>query len=259
MDPAPHLVVIDGDNLVHRTFHSPSDRPAADRFGFMLGRLRKAGAPTHMVIVWDPDDDGPRWRRELWPDYKSGRAERPEGLDQLFVDAKAECEGWRLAQAQVDGVEGDDLVGAYVEAAVTAGMEATIVSNDKDMLQLVRDTPVQVRMRDDARKLIWGPPEIAAKFGVEPGQIADYLALVGDASDGFPGVPGIGAKTAKALLAQYGTLEQVLSNAPLIRSTATMKRLLAHAEQARVCYRLARLQVDAALPVTLAATALARG
>jgi DNA polymerase-1 len=251
-----HLVLVDGDNLVHRIFHAPSYQPPADRFGFALGRLRKACDPSHMVVVWDPVDDGPRWRRKLWPDYKKGRDERPEELDDLFRDARAICVGWRTSQARIDMVEADDLIASYVEAGVGASMDVTIVSADKDMLQLVRDAPVLVRMRDDVRNVVWGPSEVLSKFGVEPTQFADYLALVGDASDGFPGVPGIGPKKAVGLLKEYGCLDNVLANAPLVRSTSTMKALLSNAHLARVCLALARLRSDVDLPVELDSTAI---
>jgi DNA polymerase-1 len=252
MTTAGHLLVIDGDNLVHRLFHG-STGPPAEAFGFAIGRYRRRLAPTHAVIVWDPTDDGPRWRRDLWPSYKGDRPEHPAALALLFLEARDECRGWRLTQASTDGIEADDLIAAYTEAGAAAGMAVTIVSGDKDLVQLVRDEPA-VRMQDDIRKRVWGPAECVGRFGVSPALLPDLLALIGDVSDCYPGVPGIGPATAVPLLLEYGSLEGVLANAPLVRSTAVMKRLLAHRDQARVCGQLARLRSDVALPVPLAAT-----
>lgn len=250
-----HLLVLDGDNLAHRLYHAVHDRPAAEAFGFALTRLRKRISSTHMVAVFDPHD-GHSWRRELWAAYKP-HEEKPESLVAMLREAKAECRAARIAVALDDGLEADDLIGAYVEAAVAEGMDATIVSSDKDLAQLVRWDQRRVCMLDEVRKIEWWPETVRGRFGVEPERLPDLLALVGDKSDGYPGVPNIGPKSAAALLRDYGpTLEQVLANKNLVRSKRLMTLLREHEEQARLCYRLACLRVDAPLPVPLDGCAL---
>lgn len=251
---APHLVILDGNNIVHRTFHAPAPTPAIERFGFMIGSLHKKWSPTHAVIVWDPDDDSLCWRRQLWPGYKAGRKERPEGLDQMFEAAQASCEVLGLAQAARPDAEADDIIGAYTEAGVAAGLDVTIISSDKDMLQLIRAAPTKVRMRDDARKRTWEQASVFQHFGVRPSQFADYLALIGDSTDGYPGVPGVGEKTARTLLAQHGTFDEVLTKGPVESKGALRKRLLEHADVARTCYALACLRLGTELPVPLEKT-----
>ncbi|HVI00873.1 MAG TPA: 5'-3' exonuclease [Enhygromyxa sp.] len=244
------LIVIDGDNNLYRAFHAPSDRPPAERFGFWLGRWRKTFNPTHMVVVFDALD-GYSWRRELYPAYKSKRPPKPPQLLRALVDARAECRAANIAIAIDDGNEADDLIAAYVEAGVREGMAATIVSSDKDVTQLVRDEPVQVRMHDEVRRMVWGPVEVFNKFGVAPAQLPDLLALIGDSGDGFLGVPGIGPKTAAPLLVEHGDLETLLANKNLVQSSKVMKLLRKHEETAKTAYRLAKLRADIPLPVPL--------
>jgi 5'-3' exonuclease len=250
MAATEHLLVIDGDNLAHRLYHAVVDRPAAEAFGFALSRLRKAFSPSHVVVVFDPLD-GHSWRRALWPAYKR-RPDHADALVAMLRDSREQCRFARLAVALDDDVEADDLIGAYTEAAVREQMRVTIVSSDKDMVQLVRERPVRVSMHDQVRKLDWCPADVLTKFGVEPRRIPDLFALIGDTTDGYPGVPKIGAKTAVPLLAKYGSLELLLENKNLVTSTRTMELLREHEATARICYRIASLRSDTPLPVPIA-------
>ena len=254
-----HLLVIDAANVAHRLFHGVHDRDPAEVFAFKIERYRKIYTPTHAVACFDPIDKSRSWRRELWPAYKSGSAEKPEALERLLLEARRVC-GWSaLAVAESPELEADDLIGAYTEAAVARGIPVTILSGDKDMAQLVRDDPLVRLVREVPTWQTWGPVEVRERFGVEPERIPDLLALLGDKSDGYPGVPKIGPKTAVKLLAEHGgTLESLLDRINLIRPTATMKRLREHEATARICYQLAQLRTADPLPVSLDACAWKR-
>jgi len=245
----PHLLVLDGDNLAHRLYHAVVDRPAAEAFGFALGRLRKTFSPTHAVAVFDPPD-GSSWRRAIWPSYKQ-RAEKADSLLGMLQDSRKQCTFAGFAVSIDDNLEADDLIGAYTEAAVREQMQVTIVSGDKDLVQLVRDDPARVRMHDQVRKLDWGPDDVRERFGVPPERIPDLFALIGDSTDGYPGVPRIGAKTAVPLLLEHHGLDGLLANKNLVRSTRIMKLLREHEDTARTCYTLAKLRSDVALPIPL--------
>ena len=247
-----HLLVLDATNLAHRLFHGVRDRDPAEVFAFTIERYRKIYNPTHASACFDPPDKSRSWRRELWPAYKAGSAEKPEGLERLLLDARRAC-GWsKLALAEAPELEADDLIGAYTEASVARGIPVTILSGDKDMAQLVRDDPPVRLVREIPIWQSWGPVEVRERFGVEPDRIPDLFALIGDKSDGYLGVPKIGPKTAVKLLAEHGgTLEGLLERISLVRSTATMKRLREHEATARICYQLAQLRTGAPLPVGL--------
>lgn len=248
-----HLLVVDGDNLAHRLYHAVQDRPAHEAFGFALQRYIRQHRPTHVVIAFDSLIDGYSWRRELWPAYKP-REPKPESLTSCLLDCRRECSAAGIAmvapQSLADGLEADDLIGAYVEAAVCERMSVTIVSGDKDLTQLVRYEP-EVWMVDEVRRLNWTALTVREKLGVDPERVPDLLALIGDKSDGYPGVPNIGPKTAVKLLADYGTLDGVLEHKNLVRSKRTMQLLREHEATARICYQLAKLRTDVALPVPL--------
>lgn len=251
-----HLLLFDGDHFVNRYFYGTASMAAIEAISFALGRHQRNARPSSAVMVFD-SETGTRWRREVWPEYKANRPPKPDGLRQLFVDTRQQCKSWRLPWVMPAGIEGDDMIASYTEAAVAQGFDVTIVSGDKDLLQLVRDAPTQVRMLDELRTLnnvrgvTWDPELVRERWRVRPDQIADYLALVGDTSDGYPGVPRIGPKTALQLLEEYGTLDCLLANKNLVRSTRVMKLLREHEEIARLCYRLATLVRDVPLPIRL--------
>ncbi len=247
----PLLLVIDATNLGHRLWHAPSDLPVSERFGFALNRWRKAIEPDFAVAIFDGEGDC--WRHAIYPSYKGARdrgpSKRPSATD--WRDIQAECRAARLAVVQVPGVEADDLIGSYTAAAVAAGYDVAILTGDKDMLQLVADAPTRVRQHDPNGRDVWGPAEVRAKYGVEPGQLADYLAIVGDKSDNYAGIQTVGHKAAGLLLRQFGNLEAVLANVALIPGKLS-ERVRDGAEQARLCRRLSGLVTDLELPVAIA-------
>lgn len=245
-----HLLVVDGDNVARRYFHGTTTRPAAESFGAALGRYRKRFDPTHAVVVFDPLDGGSSWRRKIWPEYKANRPPHPPGLDTTLQDCRHQCRFWNVSLAIDDDHEADDLIAAYVTAGVSEGMDVTIVSSDKDLAQLVRDRP-RVHMHDETRNRYWDSAEVRSKFGVDPERIPDLLALIGDSSDNYPGIQGIGPKTAVKLLTEYGTLGNLLERKNLVRSTKAMKLLREHEDTARKCFEIAVLRSDMSLPVPL--------
>jgi 5'-3' exonuclease len=248
-----HLLVVDGDNAARRYFHVATDRPPEEAFSSALGRYRIRYEPTHAVAVFDPFDNSSNWRRSIWPTYKANRPPRPEGLNEVLLGCRRQCSFWKMALSiPASDHEADDMIATYVAAAVAEGMRVTIVSGDKDLVQLVRDEPVQVRMIDEIRKRTWGPDESVEKFGVPPERIPDLLALIGDTSDNYTGIPGVGSKTAAKLLAEYGTLEYLLERKNLVTSTKVMNLLRAYEDTARTCFQLATLRTDLVLPVPLA-------
>jgi DNA polymerase-1 len=244
------LLLLDATNLGHRLFHAPSDRPLAERFGFALNRWRRAVEPTLAVAVFDGEGDG--WRRELWPGYKAKRIDdpsrRPSAQD--WIDIKRECQSARLRVAWLRGVEADDLIASYTTVARVLEIDVSIVSSDKDLLQLVQDQP-RVRVLDPGTGNASGPEEVRARFGVGPHELADLLALAGDASDGYPGIAGVGFKTAARLVQEHGDVERIIDRANLLPGKLR-DRVLQGAEMARVCKRLATLDIDLRLPVPLA-------
>jgi len=209
-----HLILIDGSGFLHRAFHSaPKNMVRSDgatigginSFCSMLWRLcGKFGHATHMAVIGDAG--GKTWRHDIDQNYKGNRKPRePELLAQLAM-VEGAVRAFGLPFIARAGVEADDLIGTY--AAQWPGL-TTVVSSDKDLMQLITDRIVQFEPRDER---FIRAPEVVAKFGVEPHQMVDYLAMVGDASDNIKGVPSIGEKTASALLAAYGSIDGIYAN-----------------------------------------------
>jgi DNA polymerase-1 len=215
-----HLCVIDGSNMLHRAWAmAPSKKRqdgmevgATHLFGMMMMKLLRRmlngrKAPTHLVIFFDPPRDQ-SWRREVYEGYKADRAPMDEDLRLQIPLMKEMCAAMGVAHGTAPRHEADDLIGAYVEDAVERGDFCSIVSTDKDLMQLVRPGVMQLNTVQDK----WfNNEEVARKFGVKADQLGDYLALAGDKVDGVPGAPGIGPKSAKALLEQFDDLEAMLN------------------------------------------------
>ncbi len=244
------VLLLDATNLGHRLFHAPSDRPLFERFGYSLNRWRKQVEPTHALAVFDGPGDG--WRREAWAGYKAKRSDdpsrRPSATD--WLDIRAECANAGVQAVWRPSVEADDLIASYTAAAIKLELDVSIVSSDKDLMQLVRDEPVEVRTIDPGSGKVSGPAEVRERFGVWPHALPDLLALAGDASDGYPGVKGIGAKTAAKMIADHGDVEQIIDRANLLPGKLR-DRMLEGAEMARLCRRLAVVGDDLTLPVDL--------
>ena len=254
----PPLYLIDASLYVFRAWHSmPNEFHDADGwptnavhgFARFLLELIERERPTHIVIAFDEALDC-CFRNAIYPAYKANRDPAPEELRRQFAHCKALCVALGLAVLSHREYEADDLIGSAAFGARAHGFRAVIVSADKDLSQLLDEHDEQW---DYARNQRWGADGVPARHGVHARQMADYLALCGDAVDNIPGVPGIGAKTAVALLAHFGTLDALLARVeevPYLRlrgAVSTAAKLRAHREQALLCRQLSTIALDAPL------------
>jgi DNA polymerase I len=243
--PRP-LLVIDGDSLAHRAYHalpksirSSKGRPAGALVGFtnMLVRLWEAEEPRAVFVGWDTLTV-PTYRHEALEGYQSGRHFDEELLEQLDLLPEA-VRAFGFAAAKADGFEADDFLGAAVADEEKRGGSVVVVTSDRDSFQLASErTTILTPTRGVSQLARIGPPEVRERYGVEPKQVPDFIALRGDPSDKIPGAPGVGPKKAAELLAQYGTLEDALAAG----------RFGAIAEELRLYRRIATLDASAPLP-----------
>ena len=262
MRPGDGIVFIDASLYVFRAWHSmPPDFtdsegwPANAVHGFarfMLDFLERQ-RPSHVVVAFDQSLES-SFRNELYPAYKANREPAPQALKRQFLHCREFCESIGLATL-VDGrYEADDLIGTAMARLRRPGRACVIVSADKDLSQLLQPGDMQW---DYARDQRWGHDGVLARYGVHAHQIPDYLGLTGDAIDNIPGVPGIGAKTAAALLAHFNTLEELLERHAevgflrLRGAAAHARRLAEHRDIALLSRSLATIATDAPLPGSL--------
>lgn len=256
--PSQTLLLVDASLYVFRAWHSMPDElhdadgwptNAVHGFARFLLELIERERPKHIAIAFDEALDG-CFRNAIYPAYKANREPVPEQLRRQFAHCKALCAALGLTVLAHRQYEADDLIGSAVHAARAHGFRAVIVSADKDLSQLLGDHDEQW---DYARNQRWGAAGVPARHGVQARQIADYLALCGDKVDNIPGVPGIGAKTAVALLAHFDTLDALLARVeevPYLRlrgAASAAARLRQHREQALLCRRLTTIALDAPL------------
>lgn len=256
--PRAPLYLVDASLYVFRAWHSmPNEFHDADGwptnavhgFARFLLDLIERERPTHIVIAFDEAHDS-CFRNAIYPAYKANRDPAPEELRRQFGHCRALCVALGLAVLSHREYEADDLIGSAAHAARANGFRAVIVSADKDLSQLLGD---QDEQWDYARNQRWGAAGVPARHGVQARQMADYLALCGDAVDNIPGVPGIGAKTAAALLAHFDSLDALLARVeevPYLRlrgAASTAAKLREHREQALLCRRLSTIALDAPL------------
>lgn len=217
------LLIIDGHAYAYRAFHAirdlrgPDGKPTNAIFGFvkMLEKMRLALGPEHLIVVWDGGLCA--GRLEAHPEYKAQRPEMPGELQPQFDEIESYLEAAGIASYCATGVEADDYIGCLARHAEQAGWNVVIASSDKDFMQLVSER-VGLLNPHDKTGMIWGREQVFAKAGVEPEQIADWLALMGDAVDNIPGVPGVGPKTSAELLGQFGSLEKLLARLDEVKS-----------------------------------------
>ncbi|GBQ98570.1 DNA polymerase I [Acetobacter nitrogenifigens DSM 23921 = NBRC 105050] len=248
----PHLVLIDGSGFIFRAFHalppmsSPDGVPVNAVFGFcnMLTRLMREHVGTHLAVVFDTSRQ--TFRSDIYPQYKAHRPDPPEDLIPQFSLIREATAAFGVPGVELAGYEADDLIAAYARTVAEAGGQCTIVSSDKDLMQLLGPN---VDMLDPIKQKPIGPTEVEAKFGVGPDKVAEVQALMGDPTDNVPGVPGIGPKTASALINEFGTLEAVLEAAPTMKASKRRDSLIEHAEAARVSLKLVTLDAHAPLPL----------
>ena len=255
----PHLILIDGSGFIFRAFHAlppmtrPDGTPVNAVLGFtnMLARFLREHTGSHLAVIFDAGRQ--TFRNRLYPPYKAQRPETPSELVPQFALVREAAEAFGVPAIEAADWEADDLIAAYARAATTAGGEVTIVSSDKDLMQLIGGG---IKMLDPIRQKPIGPAEVVAKFGVAPEKLIDLQALMGDSVDNIPGVPGIGPKTAAQLIDEYGSLEAVLAAAPGMKPSKRQEALVAHAAAARLSRALVTLRDDAPLPLPLEALAL---
>src|SRR5215471_5712178 len=273
-DPAPkaepglkkgdHVFLVDGSGYIFRAYHAlPPITRRSDGlqlnavYGFcgmllkLLRDMKPEERPTHLAVVFDKSER--TFRTEMYPDYKAHRPDPPDDLIPQFAFIREAVHAFDLPCLEQAGFEADDLIATYVRIASEAGATATIVSSDKDLMQLVTD---RVTMFDSMKDRKIGIPEVIEKFGVPPGKMIEVQALIGDSTDNVPGVPGIGPKTAAQLIGEYGDLETVLARAGEIKQEKRRQALIENAERARLSKKLVTLDAHVALEVPLAELAV---
>ncbi len=237
-----HLHLIDGSAFIFRAYHAlpPLTRksdglPVGAVAGFcnMLWKYvtdeHGSDAPTHAAVIFDHSSK--TFRNEIYPAYKANRPEPPEDLRPQFPLTRDATRAFNVSCIETEGYEADDIIAALACQARDAGGSVTIVSSDKDLMQLVGDG---VRMLDPIKGKLIGPEEVAEKFGVGPDRVIDVQALAGDSVDNVPGAPGIGIKTAAQLINEYGDLETLLERASEIKQPKRRHTRIDHAQQIRI-------------------------
>jgi DNA polymerase I len=249
-----HVYLVDGSGFIFRAYHAlpPLTRsdgtPIGAALGFsnMLLKLLQSTDADHIAVVFDTAVTS--FRNRIYPDYKAHRPEPPDDLRPQFKICREATDAFGVCRIERPDYEADDLIATYARKAVEAGAIVTIVSSDKDLMQLVSD---KVQLFDPMKERPIGAAEVREKFGVGPDKMIDVQALCGDSVDNVPGVPGIGVKTAAELINTYGTLENLLAHAPEIKQPKRRQTLIDFADQARLSKRLVTLDLDVPLPVPL--------
>ncbi len=253
-----HLYLVDGSAFIFRAYYSlpPLTNPEGTPVGAILGYtnmlwkladdLHAADGPTHLAVILDKS--GTSFRNEIYDQYKANRPPAPDDLKPQFPIIRDATRAFSLPMVEEDNVEADDMIASYTKAAVAQGWKVTIVSSDKDLMQLVEPG---VDMFDTMKDKRFHAEEVREKFGVGPELVGDMLSLMGDSSDNIPGVPGVGPKTATKLLIEHGDLDGVLAAAPTMKKSKMQERLVEHEDMARLSRVLVTLKEDCPLPIAL--------
>jgi DNA polymerase-1 len=248
------VYVLDVSGYVFRAYHAipplstSKGEPTHAVHGFtnMLLKLIDQQKPVRFAVAMD--SKGPSFRKELFPAYKENRKQAPPDLSQQLARCREIIDAYQIPCFEAPGVEADDLIATFVRRAREKGLRVVIVSADKDLLQLVGDGVI---MYDTMWDRIYGPLETQAKMGVPPEQVRDLLALMGDSSDNIPGVPGVGPKTAKQLLDDYGDIDGIYAHLDEITRKATKNKLEQHRAEAYLSRDLVTLRDDATVEADL--------
>ncbi len=260
---APHHVfLIDGSGFIFRAYHARHGAPPLRRksdgmptevvtlFCNMLDKVRRETDADHIAVVFDAS--GSSFRNQIYDQYKAHRPPPPEDLIPQFPHVRQAAEAFDICRIEMEGFEADDLIATYARHAIMAGAKVTVVSSDKDLMQLVGE---HVSMLDPINYRTIGEAEVREKFGVGPDKVVDVQALCGDSVDNVPGVPGIGIKTAAELINAYGDLETLLARAGEIKQPKRRQALIDHENQARLSKELVKLDDHVPLPCPLSALA----
>jgi DNA polymerase-1 len=253
------LILVDGSGFIFRAFHKlppmtrPDGTPVNAVYGYttMLMKLLRESAADHFAVIFDAARH--TFRNDLYPAYKAHRPDPPEELIPQFALVREATRAFNVPSIESPGFEADDLIATYARLAQAAGAHVTIVSADKDLMQLIRPG---VLMQDPVTGRPIGDAEVCEKFGVGPDRVIDLLALAGDTADNVPGVPGIGVKTAAQLIGEFGDLDQVLARAAEIKQPKRRQTLIDHADDARLSRELVRLRDDVPVPEPLSSLAV---
>jgi DNA polymerase-1 len=262
---APHHVfLIDGSGFIFRAYFARARDPKAERFqrksdgmatevvmifSNMLDKYLRETDADHIAVIFDAS--GRSFRNEMYGEYKANRREMPDDLAPQLEHVRRAAEAFGVCHIEMVNFEADDLIATYARHAVEAGAKVTILSSDKDMMQLVADD--RVMMRDPMTDRPIGEAEVREKFGVGPDKVIEVQALCGDSTDNVPGVPGIGVKTAAELINAYGDLETLLAHANEIKQPKRREALIENEAKARLSKELVKLDGDVPLPCPLSA------
>jgi len=255
-----HLILVDGSTFIFRAYHAlppltrkPDGLPVGAVSGFcnMLWKLLQEGLtpeegdePTHFAVIFDHSSK--TFRNSIYPEYKANRPEPPEDLVPQFGLIREATRAFSVPCVEQEGFEADDLIATYARQAADMGAQVTIVSGDKDLMQLIGP---KVGMIDTMKNKVFGEPEVFEKFGVGPDKVIEVQSLAGDSVDNVPGVPGIGLKTAALLINEFGDLESLLAGADTIKQNKRRENLIEFADQARVSKELVTLKQDVPVEV----------
>ena len=253
-----HFYLIDGSGYIFRAYYAlpPLSRKsdglptgAVSGFCSMLFKLLEdarsddsKNKPTHFAVIFDSARKN--FRNEIYSEYKANRAEAPDDLAPQFEYIRKSVEAFNLPSIELLNYEADDLIATYAKKITEAGAKVTVISSDKDLMQLVSN---KVRLFDPMKSKVIGEKEVIEKFGVKPEQVIDVQSLAGDSSDNVPGVPGIGIKTASELINKYKTLENLLKKASEIPQNKRRETLLSNKDKAIISKRLVTLKNDVPL------------
>ena len=267
MKKGDHLFLVDGSGFIFRAFHAlpPLTRksdglPVGAVSGFcnMLWKLLTEArdtnvgvTPTHFAVIFDYSSK--TFRKDLYPLYKANRSAPPEELVPQFGLIRQATRAFNLPCIETEGFEADDLIATYARQAEAIGADVTIISSDKDLMQLV--TPM-VHMYDSMKDKQIGIPDVIEKWGVPPEKMIDLQSLTGDSTDNVPGVPGIGPKTAAQLLEEFGDLDTLLSRAGEIKQVKRRENIVANADLVRLSRQLVTLKTDVPVDMPLDALVL---
>ena len=251
-----HFYLIDGSGYIFRAYYAlpPLSRKsdglptgAVSGFCSMLFKLledsksnQNLQKPTHFAVIFDSARK--TFRNEIYSDYKANRAEAPEDLAPQFEYIRKSVQAFNLPSVELLNYEADDLIATYVEKILKKGAKVTIVSSDKDLMQLYKKN---VRIYDPMKNKFISEDDVFKKFGVNPNKVIDVQALAGDSSDNVPGVPGIGVKTAAELINKYGNLEKLLQSAHEIKQNKRRETLIENKDKALISKKLVTLKDDA--------------
>jgi len=247
------IYLVDGSSYIYRAYfairHLSNSRGEATNavYGFtnMLLTLLREEQPEMMAVIFDAK--GSTFRKELYPEYKANRAAMPEDLIPQIPLIKDVVHAFNLPSLEMAGYEADDIIATLARRYAGEGLDVTVVTGDKDLMQIVDDN---VRLLDTMKGKVSRRDEVVERFGVPPEQVLEVLGLAGDTSDNIPGVPGIGEKTASQLIQEFGSIENLLNNIDQVKGKKRQENLRTYADQARLSRHLADLICDLEIDVT---------